>query len=369
MKLIERGIRIVFSSPIRTIAGGALLLMASACSGASSVSGSSLPATNALAHRVHGAGSSLPETGTLFVADYNGNDVAVLSTGVAGAPADLAADVTIKSGVTEPIVVTTDSAGDLFVGNVGDSTVKEYVNGSLTPSFTIKNVYLPQGIAIDPEGNLWVSQLSSLDVPFGVVDEYAYTASKKTFASKPSQTITGSGASALLFPHGLAFDTKGDLFIADPGHHGVLFELTPGSTNPMVVQLPTTPAGVQEPFDVKIAGTASSQSVYVSDFSSSAIVGFSLGASLKETWASDPFEAASVGHATSAWLAVDGNGFLYCSQSDLGSEGRSATLYDPPGTQEVGWYGGNISNALGLAFSTTSKFSARATKQTKKELR
>jgi DNA-binding beta-propeller fold protein YncE len=356
------------SSPmIRAIAGVAALAIVCACGGTSGSPGAALPAMSPSLHRAAGS-PALPQAGTLFVADYAGNDIAMFSTGLSGPRLGLSPKGTISKGVSQPRVLTTDAAGDLFVGNAGDDTIKEYRSGSATASVTIRNVYHPQGLAIDAHGNLWASQLEKADDLFPVVDEYAYNAADKTFATRPSKTIIGSGPASLVFPHGLAFDSSGNLFIADGGHSGALLEVKPGSTAPVLAPLPRVPqpanaSGVSEgfpgfivsPLSLAVSGSGTSEKFEVSDFATGSIAGVLLGDKKPAWYLLSFFNNVS-------WIARDGNGFSYAVAYTGGEGGQTyyLALIDPSGSiaeinganqfQEAGSVG--ISVPEGIAFTT-----------------
>jgi hypothetical protein len=360
------------SSPLfRSIAGAAAIVIVSACGGTSAPSGPSLPATYPASVRagrhLHRATMS-PQAGTLFVADFIDNDVAILATGgPSSEPFGTSPRGTITSGISQPRVLATDTAGDLFVGNAGDNSIKEYPVGSTTPSLTIKNVYVPQGLAVDAQGNLWVSQLSTPQAIFPVVDEYAYNASNKTFASKPAKTIVGSGAASLVFPHGLAFDSSGNLFIADTGHSGAVLEVKAGSSTPSLVPLPavappsgSAPVTIEMPYGIAVGGSGSDEALAVTDFAVGTVISFSLGAS-KPAYQVPPVSPAQT---NLLWLAVDGNGFVYMSGAS-GAMGSAPVYFiaqiDPNGKAS---YEPGLGAKLpeGIAFTTAAGSTAARNK-------
>ena len=99
---------------------------------------------------------------------------------------------------------------------IGAPTFKSF-NGNETQS----TVTLPEAIAFDPSGNLWVadsgnSRVLEFATPFSngenasrLIGQYSY------FYGGPNATQTQLG-----YPDGLAFDSSGNLWVADPASHG-----------------------------------------------------------------------------------------------------------------------------------------------------
>jgi sugar lactone lactonase YvrE len=108
-----------------------------------------------------------------------------------------------------PETMVFDPSGNLFVSNGSDKTIKK-----ITPSgakTTFASGIDVVGMAFDAFGNLFVSQRSKdTDASEGVILEFAPDGSGKVFASNLSK------------PQGLAFDSLGNLYVADPVHHAIL---------------------------------------------------------------------------------------------------------------------------------------------------
>lgn len=364
----------MFYPMTRAIAGGAMLVMISACGGVSGSSRSTLPAMNPSSTRANGrlhsaASSGAPQPGTLFVAAAK--EIIIFTTGGStGSNLGLLEKGQITKGVSQPRVLATDATGDLFVGNAGDNTIEEYANGSNTPSATIKKIYQPQGLAVDAQGNIWVSQLQTPRDLFPVVDEYAYNAKSKTFSTRPTKTIVGSGPASLVFPHGLAFDSSGNLFIADTGHSGAVLEVKSGAATPTLVPLPalSQPSGafpgvIVAPSAVAASGSHSNERLEISDFGTGMVTSLSLGAT-KPAWS---LSLSSLGEPVNVlWCVTDSNGFSYAlAFASGGSSTWDLVLVDPTGniarfgnTEQVQQ---NIDSILGIAFTPASVSTAART--------
>jgi hypothetical protein len=64
---------------------------------------------------------------------------------------------TITQGVSEPIELTVDAAGTLYVANDGNGSVTEYPVGQTALSVTLTGVDAPYGVAVDASGTVYVA--------------------------------------------------------------------------------------------------------------------------------------------------------------------------------------------------------------------
>jgi hypothetical protein len=178
------------------------------------------PAAASPAHSVAGRAP-----GTIFVA----NSTAALPSGQPvgvpvghgsitvyrpGAKGNARPEAVVTAGVNGPSALTFDAAGNLWVANLTSSTVVEYstaelANVSPAPTVTISegaqsNLTGPYGVAFDTAGNLWIANGNALV-------EYARGELAKSGAPKPEVTLTGFGGPAG-GDCGIAFDPAGDLW-------------------------------------------------------------------------------------------------------------------------------------------------------------
>lgn len=105
----------------------------------------------------------------------------------------------------------TASAQNIFVANQGNGTVSEFSSsGTLINATFVSGLseISPYGLAFDSSGDLFVANVNVANVNAGMVSEYnsSGTLINATFAS-----------SGLRFPEGLAFDSSGDLYVANNG--------------------------------------------------------------------------------------------------------------------------------------------------------
>jgi len=132
--------------------------------------------------------------------------------------------------------------GDLWVVDSGNNRVLEFKapfsNGEPAsivlgqPTFggyigttTEGGLNSPSYLAFDPSGNLWVTdqgnnRVLEFTAPFSTGEEALRVVGQRNFtAFAPSSTTT---ANSLFEPVGIAFDSKGNLWVADSGDHRVL---------------------------------------------------------------------------------------------------------------------------------------------------
>lgn len=188
-----------------------------------------------------------------------------------------------------------------------NSTIGETVAGAASGNAGSSNnqLRLPRGIAIDNDLNIYITDYDNHRVmkwapnatsgtvfvssatysqPYGIVlkdsssnEIYVSDRDKNSVnqwffgASQPNKTIAGVNMGDLKEPYGIAFDSSGNLYVADSGKRCVL-KFCVGSITPIVVvgdsgTFPTNMDPVDITFD-------SNLNLYVSDRGSDAIIKF-----------------------------------------------------------------------------------------------
>ena len=164
-------------------------------------------------------GLALDALGTLYVANWNGNqnggNVEVFPAGATSPSLTLTQDLSV------PLTVAVDSSGSVFVVNRGTSpSVVVFPPGQTTPSRDIASALLrgPEGMALDSAQNLYVADGSDVtEIPVG--------------SSQPV-ALNLKGLSAAT---GVTFDPlTGNLFVSDRGDDEVL-AYAPGQVQPSYV--------------------------------------------------------------------------------------------------------------------------------------
>ena len=182
-------------------------------------------------------------SGNVYVAD-NGNGLirvitpaGVVSTLAGGGTGTGTNGIGTAASFTNPYGVAVDTAGNVYVADAGDNMIRLIVSGGVVSTFagqltpgsangvgTAASFNFPDGIAVDTLGNVYVAdadnQLIREITPGGVVSTLA--------GSGVSGSSNGTGtAASFYFPHALAVDTSGNLYVADTSNY-MIREITPG---------------------------------------------------------------------------------------------------------------------------------------------
>jgi streptogramin lyase len=156
----------------------------------------SVPAVNGV------EGVDTDAAGNLYVASRGGPTVTIFNAPLSGTST---ANVTITTGLTQPIGLKLDGTGKLYVADSGANYVAIYsppFTNTSAPSVTVP-VTNAWGISLDSTGNLWAVSRSLMQVqkftpPF-------------TNTSTPVLTIS----TGLLAPRYPALDQSGNLYVSD----------------------------------------------------------------------------------------------------------------------------------------------------------
>jgi trimeric autotransporter adhesin len=307
-----------FNNRIRKIdASGVITTIAG--SGVYSYSGDGGPATSAQLFAPHAA--AIDVNGNLFIADTDNNAVrevnskgvisTIAGTGVAGSSGDNAAATAATLNLPQGVAV--DASGNVFVADTANSRVRKISNGTITNyagngtagysgnggSATGATLNTPVGLAVDKSGNLYIADQGN-----NVVRMVSAGGTISTFAGNGTQGYSGNGGPAtsaqLNGPQGVAVDSSGNVFIADTLNSAIR-EVTPNGT-------------IQT-----IAGTG--------------IAGYSGDGGLAI--------AAQLGSPTSVGLDVAGNLFLTDSGTRIRKIFTSGIINTIAGTGALGYSGDN----------------------------
>ena len=189
-------------------------------------------------------GVAVDAAGNLFIADTHNHRIrrvdatsglitTVAGTGIAGYSGDGA--LATSARLNNPVAVAVDASGNLFIADANNNRIRK-VSSSAGTIATVAgdgvqgntgdggpasaaSIDTPSGLAIDPGGNLYLSDLHNhrvrrVSASSGQIDTVA-----------GSVALTGSGGATLL-PRGLSLDTAGNLYVADAMGHRILM-LTP----------------------------------------------------------------------------------------------------------------------------------------------
>ena len=174
-------------------------------------------------------GVALDSAGNIFIADANDHRVrrvaadgsisTVAGDGIPGFRGD--GGPASASRLNTPYGIAVDRAGNLYIADLGNNRVRK-----VSPDGTISTVpgtdtlLAPRNVALDPEGVLYISEFGGHRVrrlrADGIVESVVGT-------GEPGFAGDGGPATSaqLAYPAGLAFDSAGNLYIADSSNNRV----------------------------------------------------------------------------------------------------------------------------------------------------
>lgn len=291
-------------------------------------------------------GVTIDGSGNVYIADTNDNRVRVVNMGKATITV---AGVTISAGTIATVAGNGTQCTNPLAGNCGDG-------GAATSA----QLNLPQGVAVDKMGNIYISDSSDHRVRIvsssGVISPFAGTGN----LCNPAVGCGDGGAATagnLSNPWQLSLDSTGNLFIADPPENRIL-EVDAATQSLNVVAgdgmsgfsgnggLPTA-AELNQPRGIAVDA---SDNLYVADLGNQQVRKFTLGASGSINVYAGGGSGNDGSVATSAILggdhavALDSAGNLYISDT-ANNRIREVTPSSPPGTY------GTISTIVGTGIA------------------
>ena len=188
-------------------------------------------------------GLAFDSAGNLYVANNSGGgggNGSIEKFTPSGVASVFAADPGDGSVLCGPEGLAFDSAGNLYVANDGGWIEKFTPNG--TPSLFVADpgdgsvLNNPFGLAFDSAGNLYAANNFGGDNGFGTIEKFTPNGTPSLFAADP-----GDG-SILNSPAGLAFDSSGNLYAANynggVNEYGSIEKFTPNGTPSIFVSDP-----------------------------------------------------------------------------------------------------------------------------------
>jgi sugar lactone lactonase YvrE len=289
-------------------------------------SGSPAPAVVLSSSALEGPdGITFDHAGGLWVGNFDSSTVdgftpAQLAASGSPAPAVVLSSSTLSQAEEAPVF---DTSGDLWIANEGNSTLSEFAptqlsaSNSAAPTVTISaspGLQEPAFDSFDSFGNLWVA-----DVGAGTVD--AFTPAQLTAgATTPAIVLSIVNPAGPTAPATLAFDSHGDLWVADVDQSAV-YELTPSQ---LAQSGPVTPAviinggsgatGFSDPGDIAFDGSGN---LWVASFGGDSVVAYTPSQLAASGTPTPSVRLDSTGSGSSATingpvgLAFDGAGNLW----------------------------------------------------------
>lgn len=235
-----------FNSRIRTVSAKTGIITTVAGTGAFGWAGDEGPAANALLNRPEGLW--VDAAGNLLIADSQNDRVrkvdqasGVIHT-VAGGGANRGfagdGDLAQLATLDHPVAVATDAAGNIYIADFYHQAVRKVTaatgiistvagtapysgfSGEGGPA-TSAALYNPTGVAVDAAGNLFIAdsrngRIRRVDAKTGVIDTVAGTGMDGACCDSDAATEANLHA-----PGGIAVDSEGALFVADPAGNSV----------------------------------------------------------------------------------------------------------------------------------------------------
>ena len=177
--------------------------------------------------------------GTTYVADtLNGTIRKATNTGMVTTFAGLAEASGSADGpgpearFFHPTAAATDAAGNVFLADTSNDAIRRITPAGITTTVTteagdVAHLAGPEGIAVDGAGNLYVASTSNQYIakitPNGVVSVLAGESNSFGSADGPGSTAR------FFYPHGLALDAGGNLYVADSSN-GTIRRIAPDGT-------------------------------------------------------------------------------------------------------------------------------------------
>ena len=331
-----------YNNRIRKVSGGVITTVAG--DGNFGYIGDGMPATSAWLNGPNGV--TVDSAGNIFIADtgngrirkVSGGSIAtVAGNGTFGYNGDNIAATSAE--LTSPSGVAVDSAGNLYVADLGNHRIRKIsagiirtVAGTGTSGYNGDSIPAasaqldgPWGVAVDASGNLYIADTGNnriRKVAGGVISTVAGDAGFAYGGDNVPATST-----SLYAPFGVALDASGNLYIADTDNYrlrkvsgGIITTLAGGGT-PVGQNGPATSAQLQDPMGIAVDPSGN---LYIADplasrvFEvSSGIIGVAAGNGING-FGGDNGPPTSAYLASPMGVAVSSSGRLYIA--DLSNE-------------------------------------------------
>lgn len=312
-------------------------------------------------------GIAIDGNGNLYVADYDNNRVLKFSNAAAktnGSNADVVFGQTLfttntaattQNGMRKPISVAVEGNGNLYVAEESNHRVLKFANAATLTNGANADVVLgqslfttntqartqngmgnPSGVAIDGNGNLYVTEFNNRVLKFANAATLTSGANADGVLGQVSffgntQTATQSG---MKISSGGAVDGSGNLYIADRDNNRVLkfvdaASKANGANADVVLGQTIFTAGVVNKLDslgfstpMGIAVDSVTQKVFVADQSNNRVLRFSSAATYtsgegaeavlgQPNFYTNASSSTQSGMSLPSGVAMDGNGNLY----------------------------------------------------------
>ena len=247
------------------------------------------------------SGLALDAAGNLYIADTNNNRIrrvaadGTISTVAGNGTAGFAGDQgpAVSAELWSPKGVAVDASGNLFIADYFNAVVRKVAAGSSTITTvagtggstgysgdggpaTGAELYTPTGVAVDSSGNLYIADPGNLTVRKVAVGGTISTVAGDNVHPYYSGD-GGPASSATLTPNGLAVDSTGNLYIACGHPDNLIAKISGGVITRVAGDGTAGSSGVPgvatqaELFDSQGVGVDSANNIYIADTGNNAI--------------------------------------------------------------------------------------------------
>ena len=190
-------------------------------------------------------GVAVDASGNIFVADKNNHLIRkITAAGVvstfAGSGAEGSDDSTgTAASFKYPNGVAVDASGNIFVADLGNHKIRKIIAAGVVTTFagsgaagradgtgTDASFRYPNGVAVDASGNIFVADSNNHLIRKITAVGVVSTSAGSSFQGNDDGTGT---AASFRYPHGVAVDALGDIFVADSNNH-MIRKITPALT-------------------------------------------------------------------------------------------------------------------------------------------
>jgi uncharacterized protein (TIGR03437 family) len=161
----------------------------------------------------------------------------IAGTGTSGYAGDGAAAT--KAQISGPSFITVDSSGTIYFSDTGNGVIRKISGGNISTfagdnalgsgyngdllAANTAQLFSPEGVALDSSGNLYIGDTGNNRIR--VVKKDGSSIDTYAGVANGANGFYGDGGKAvyapLYGPHGIAFDTAGNLFVADSGNERI----------------------------------------------------------------------------------------------------------------------------------------------------